>query len=81
MPLLVSAVRSAPTPDRNAPPKSNADTSVSSRSAACNVDALFLSRYAGDAVENQSAPGAVPAGALRSASRAASTPIVVVSSS
>ena len=68
-------------PERSAPPKSNAATSVSSRSAACNVDALFLSRYAGDAVENHSAVGVTPAGALRSASRAASTPMVVVSSS
>ena len=46
-PLPSSAVRSAPTPERSAPPKSNAATSVSSRSAAWIVDALFLSRYAG----------------------------------
>ena len=43
-PLPSSAARSAPTPERSAPPKSNAATSVSSRSAAWIADALFLSR-------------------------------------
>ena len=55
--------------------------SESSRNAAWSVDALFLSAYAGVAVENHNASGVAPAGALRNASRAASTPIVVVSSS
>ena len=47
--------------------------SVSSRSAAWIADALFLSRYAGLAVENHSASTAVPSGAERRARRAAST--------
>ncbi len=44
------------------------------------VVALVLSRYAGDAVANARAPGSTPP-ADASARRAASTPIVVVSSS
>ena len=80
-PLPSSAARSAPTPERSAPPKSSADTDVSSRSAAWIADALFLSRYAGLAVENHSVSIVVPSGAERRARRAASTAIVVVSSS
>ena len=75
-----SAARNAPTLDRIAPPKSNAATSESRRSAAWIAVAFVLSRYAGAAVANVSARGSAP-GALFSASRAASTPIVVVSSS
>ena len=79
--LASSALRSAPGPERSAPPKSKAPTFASSRSAACIVDALFLSRYAGSAVANHNALGQASECADRSASRAASTPIVVVSSS
>ena len=43
--------------------------------------ALVLSRYAGSVVANASKPGSAPSGAWRSATRAASTPIDVVSSS
>ncbi len=43
--------------------------------------ALVLSRYAGSVVANHTEPGAAVPGTARSASRAASTPIVVVSSS
>ncbi len=43
--------------------------------------AFVFSRYAGLAVANHSASGSAPFDALRSASRAASMPIVVVSSS
>ena len=38
------AVRSAPGPERSAPPKSKAATSAGWRSAACSVVALVLSR-------------------------------------
>ncbi len=76
----INAASSAPFAERTAPPKSYAGTVRSSRSTACMVVALVLSRYAGDAVANASAPGSTPP-ADASASRAASTPIVVVSSS
>ncbi len=81
VPTPSSATRSAPTAERAAPPKSSAVASESSRSAAWIAVAFVLSRYAGSAVENQRPSTWVPSGAARSASRPASTPIVVVSSS
>ncbi len=74
------AAASEPTPERTAPPVSMASTSLSRRRAAWMAVALVLSRYAGSAVANHSASGAASP-ADRSSVRAASTPIVVVSSS
>ncbi len=50
-----SAARSAPTPERAAPPRSRAARSESSRGAAWMAVAFVLSRYAGFAVANHSA--------------------------
>jgi hypothetical protein len=68
-------------PDRTAPPTSPVITDASSPSAAWIAFAFVLSRYGGDAVENSTTPGATSSGAERIASRAASTPIDVESSS
>ena len=68
-------------PDRTAPPTSPVMTEGSSPSAAWIALAFVLSRYGGDAVENRSTLGVTSSGAARIASRAASTPIEVASSS
>ncbi len=81
VPDPASAVRTIPMTERCAPPKSNAPTVSARRSAAWMVVAFVLSTYAGVTVENHSASGLAPSGADLSASRAASNPIVVVSSS
>ena len=60
VPAPSSATRSAPTPERTAPPRSSAAQSESRRSAAWIAVALVLSRYAGSAVENQSSSTCTP---------------------
>src|SRR5688572_2678154 len=71
----------APTPERTLPSASNALVHPGRSSAAWIAVAFVLSRYAGAVVANHSACGRLPSGAARSARRAASTPIDVVSSS
>ncbi len=78
--VLLSARPIAPSAERTDPLRSSAGISRSRRSAAWTVVAFVLSRYAGATVENSSISG-FAFGTARSASRAASTPIVVVSSS
>ena len=70
VPWPSSAIRSAPTPERAAPPRSSAGQSVSSRSAPWIAVAFVLSRYAGSAVANQSWSTRVPPGTARMARRA-----------
>ena len=66
-------------PERAEPVMSNAPTFAGRSSAACTAVALFLSRYAGSVVAKNTAPGTTEL--LPSATRPASTPMVVVSSS
>ena len=80
VPNPVNAVRSVPMPERSAPPMSRAPTDGARRSAAWIAVALVFSRYAGVDVANHSESTSTFA-ALRRALRAASAPMVVVSSS
>ena len=73
--------RIAAIPDRTEPTTSYAATDGSRPSAAWIAVAFVLSRYAGSAVANSRSCGVCSAGRFASALRAASTPIVVVSSS
>ena len=79
--LYPRTARSEPKSDHQAALEREIASLLQQHGAAWIAEALFLSRYAGLAVENHSALGAVPSGADFRARRAASTARVVVSSS
>ena len=75
------AATSAPDPELTDPIMSKAEAPESRSRAAWMAVALVLSRYAGSDVANSTWPTSTPSGAAARHARAASTPIVVVSSS